>query len=69
MEKALVVISRQWHEPFIRIDVTDVGIGVTMALPDFLAALAQELKAPEGLIQSAGAKVTAGMQTETSKAM
>lgn len=42
MEKTLVVVSRKWHEPFIRVDITGVGIGVTMTMDDFVEALRQE---------------------------
>ena len=42
MEKTLVVVSRKWHEPFIRVDVTGVGIAVTMTMEDFVEALRQE---------------------------
>lgn len=67
MDKQLVVVSRKWHEPFIRVDVTTVGIGVTMTLEDFVQALAHEV----GLetLQAAAERVVAGMKQETSRAM
>lgn len=67
MEKQLVTISRKWHEPFIRVDVTTVGIGVTMTLEDFLLALEAESGA-QGLI-AAGARVIAAMKAETTAAI
>lgn len=69
MEKKLVVISRKWHEPFIRIDVTEVGIGVTMSLEDFIVALAKESGIEEqGLIRCAE-RVCVGMKQETNSFM
>ena len=67
MEKQLVTVSRKWHEPFIRIDVTDIGIGVTMTLEDFLLALAHE--AGCGDLTAAGARVISGMKMETTAAI
>lgn len=66
MDKQLVVVSRKWHEPFIRVDVTTVGIGVTMTLEDFVQALGQEAGVD---LQAAAERVVAGMKQETSKAM
>lgn len=69
MDKQLVTITRKWHEPFIRVDVTEIGIGVTMSLEDFVIALAKESGANEpGLIKSAE-RVCAGMKKETSVIM
>ena len=66
MEKSLVVVSRMWHEPFIRIDVTNVGIGITMTLDDFVQALEKEA----GLsLRVAAERVVAGMKAETTKAV
>lgn len=67
MEKQLVTVSRKWHEPFIRVDVTEVGIGVTMTLEDFLLALAHE--AGGGDLTTAGARVISGMKAETRAAI
>lgn len=64
MENQLVVVSRKWHEPFIRIDVTSVGIGVTMTLDDFIAALEHEAGAP---LREAAARVVSGMKQETAQ--
>jgi hypothetical protein len=66
MEKQLVVVSRKWHEPFIRVDVTEVGIGVTMTLEDFVQALEAETGAS---LAAAAERVVDGMKQETSKVM
>lgn len=67
MEKFLVSVSRKWHEPFIRVDVTSVGIATTMSLEDFILAL--EAEAGCGPLSAAAARVVAGMKTETTKAL
>ena len=67
MEKFLVSVSRKWHEPFIRVDVTEIGIGVTMTLEDFVLAL--ESEAGCGPLSAAAARVIAGMKAETKKAL
>ena len=67
MDNQLVTVSRKWHEPFIRVDVTSVGIGVTMTLEDFLLALEKE--AGCGPLAGAAARVIAGMKRESTKAM
>lgn len=64
MERSLVVVSRMWHEPFIRIDVTNVGIGLTMTLDDFVQALEHEAGVP---LRTAAERVVAGMKAETTK--
>ena len=69
MEKSLVVISRKWNEPFIRIDVTDIGIGVTMALEDFVFALAKEAGLDDAVLTNAAERVTSGMKQETKAIM
>lgn len=69
MDNHLVAVSRKWHEPFIRVDVTEIGIGITMTLEDFVLALAQEAKvAPDTLLPAAD-RVVAGMKKETAKVM
>jgi hypothetical protein len=67
MDKQLIVVSRKWHEPMIRVDVTEVGIGVTMTLEDFVLALEQE--AGCGRLLAAAERVIAGMKRETGKVM
>jgi len=66
MDKQLVVVSRKWHEPFIRVDVTEVGIGVTMTLEDFVQALETESGAS---LTAAAQRVIDGLKKETSKVM
>lgn len=69
MDKQLVTIMRKWHEPFIRIDVTEIGIGITMTLDDFVLALAQEAKVVPDTLLPAADRVVTGMKKETAKAM
>ena len=66
MEKSLVTVSRKWHEPFIRVDVTGIGIGITMTLEDFVEALEHEMGVP---VRAAAEKVVTGMKAETTKAI
>lgn len=69
MEKQLVTIVRKWHEPFIRMDVTEVGIGVTMSLEDFVEALAKEMKVDTNGLKAAGERVIAAVKRETTTLM
>lgn len=64
MEKSLVVVSRKWHEPFIRLDVTNIGIGITMTLDDFIEALERESGAS---VRAAAVRVIDGMKQESGK--
>ena len=64
MENQLVVVSRKWHEPFIRVDLTSVGIGITMTLDDFITALELEAGTP---LTEAAKRVVSGMKQESSK--
>lgn len=66
MDKQLVTISRKWHEPFIRVDVTEIGVGVTMTLEDFVLALEAETGAE---LTAAAAAVIAEVKRETAKVM
>lgn len=66
MEKTLIVVSRKWHEPFIRIDVTGVGIAITMTLDDFVEALRQETGHD---VRAATEKIVSYMKQESSKAL
>lgn len=66
MDKFLVSISRKWHEPFVRVDVTQVGIGITMSLEDFV--LAMELESNLDL-KAVAERVVAGMKAESVKVM
>ena len=69
MERQLVSVSREWHNPFIRVDVTEVGIGITMTAEDFLIALAQESGLNPTAVLKAGDAVVAKMKKESAKAM
>lgn len=62
MDKQLVVVSRKWHEPFIRVDVTTIGIGITMTLEDFVQALELETGAS---LRAAAERVVSGMKSES----
>lgn len=55
MKSSHVVISRDWDNPQINIDITDESIGIKMRLDDFIPALVAELDA---------AALVAGMVTE-----
>lgn len=67
MDNQLVTVSRKWHEPFIRVDVTSIGIGITMTLEDFLLALEKEAGCSP--LAAAAARVVAGMKQESVKAL
>lgn len=69
MERQLVSVSREWHNPFIRVDVTEVGIGITMTAEDFLIALAQEAGLNPAAVLKAGDAVIAKMKKESAKVM
>jgi hypothetical protein len=62
MEKQLVIVSRKWHEPFIRVDLTEVGIGITMTLDDFITALESESGSS---LRKAAERVVSGMKKES----
>jgi hypothetical protein len=66
MENFLVSVSRKWHEPFIRVDVTGSGIGITMTLDDFIQALSIEVGVN---LAPAAERVVAGMKLESTKAL
>ena len=66
MDRHLVVVSRQWHEPFIRVSVTDLDIKVVMGLEDFAQAVSQELGRD---VAAAVQRVIDGMKRETSRAL
>lgn len=69
LDKTLMVVSREWHNPSIRVSVDEVGIAVSMLLPDFLQALALELSADPDSLFAAADKVVCGMKQETGRAM
>ena len=67
MEKQLITVSRKWHEPMIRVDVTEVGVGITMTLEDFVIALEHE--SGHSQLLAAAERVIAGMKQETGRVM
>ena len=76
--KHAIVISRDWHNPTIKIDVTEEGISIGMSLADFLAAIAEEYGNPARTITKsqhlarlrvAADAVTASMKNETVRVM
>ncbi len=69
MDKQLVTVMRKWHEPFIRIDVTEIGVGVTMTLDDFILALAAQTGANPEQMRTAAETVIAAAKRETTKVM
>lgn len=48
-----VRISREWHNPTIRIVVTDDSIGISMPLDDFILAMNEEYGNPAATITRA----------------
>lgn len=67
----VVVISRHWNNPEIKISVTDTLIAIAMGLPEFLKALAMELGDPEAepKLTRAAVQVTERMKAETKRVM
>jgi len=70
-DKTVVVVSRKWHAPLITAYVTQTEVGVSMALLDFVKALAAEIGNPATLLtnaqllrvlEAATAKVTTEMK-------
>lgn len=77
-EKHVVLVSRLWSHPEIRVDIVNEGIGLSMKLDDFLAALVQEVGNPTLLVTKnalavkltqASERVTAGMKAESTRAI
>lgn len=46
MNKEVVLISRNWDNPEIKITVTDKGISIEMSLTDFITAVSEETGNP-----------------------
>lgn len=55
-EKDVIVISRHWHNPHIRVVVKTEGIDVGMTLADFVAALVEETGNPTAMVTQAQLK-------------
>jgi hypothetical protein len=51
--KSVVTVSRKWHEPQIRVWVSQEEIGMSMWLDDYLKALAKEVGNPATLLTNA----------------
>lgn len=71
-----VVISRDWHNPTIKIVVTDDSIGISMPLDDFILAVSEEYGNPAATLtkakhlaglRAAAAAVTLSMKHETTR--
>src|SRR5687767_11401322 len=58
-DRHVVVISRHWNNPEIKISVTDVLLAISMPLPEFTKALATELGAGNGQIEKLNTAVNA----------
>lgn len=67
----VVVITRHWKNPEIKISVTDNLIAIAMTLPEFLTSLALELGDPEieAKLTAAAVRVTEKMKAETVRVM
>lgn len=51
--KDVVVISREWHQPNIRVVITTEGIGISMGVEDYLTALVKEIGNPTAMVTQA----------------
>ena len=69
IDKHLVVISRNWHEPFIRVSITDLDMKVVMSMEDFAAALAYEIGADTERVQQTFENIITKMKHETARAV
>lgn len=78
MEKDVVVVSREWHNPNIRMVVNPRGINISMSVDDFILALAEEVGSPTMIltratllkkIQAASVSILDEMKHESKKVM
>jgi hypothetical protein len=72
MEKHVIMISREWGPAVpIMVNVTDLGVGVSTPLVEFLVALAAELGTPADAerLSRAAQTVIAKMKASTSALM
>jgi len=67
MEKHLVVIGRKWHEPFIRMSVTDTDLKIVTSLEDFALAFAVETGVPQEKVLAGFAAVVKALKSETTQ--
>ena len=74
--KTMVVVSRNWKNPEIKMFVTQEGIGIAMELDKFLECLNEEMGNPTFLftgnqqvnkMKEAAKKVVSGMKKETER--
>lgn len=77
-ERTVVLVSRKWSESQITVKVTQKGIGVSMPINQFIAALADLTGNPtllvtkaqlEKRLQEAAVRVVSEMKSETARAM
>jgi hypothetical protein len=73
-----VVISREWHNPHVTIQITDRSISLDMPLTDYIEALVLEMGNPATLLTQAALRkrlfaasevVNRKMKHETSKVL
>lgn len=69
IDRHLVVVSRKWHEPFIRVSVTDLDLKVVIPLEDFAQAVARETGLNADKLTAAFDKVVSGLKAETARVM
>lgn len=69
IDKHLVVVSRKWHEPFVRVSVTDLDIKVVISLEDFAQAVAHDTGLDATKLSAAFDKVITELKKETAKAV
>lgn len=72
--KTIIIISRKWKEPQIRVTVDKIGISVSMMIDDFLDALHAELSSQgmqiaQNALDQAATRVIEGMKEQTTRAM
>ena len=78
LDKSVLTVSRQWHNPNILVWVNDEEIGMGMKLSDFMIALAKEIGNPALLLtnsqlltklNTAASNITEGMKAQSSQVM
>lgn len=78
MEKNVVTVSRNWHNPRITTTVSREGIEIGMGLNDFVTAVKREIGSVamvftqaefDKRFEAAVDRVVAGMKAETAKVM
>jgi len=82
MNRTVVVISRRWSGPLIRVEVrkiaADTEVSVSMSLAEFVQSLVEEIGSPASIMTTSGLRkkaidaaqrVVDGMKAETTAAM